>query len=86
MVTRSGDVRVSVRTQFSGVVGWTLCAAAFFVEFGSLTLVGWAIFMVVGAVPPLMFMLLAGGPPITIAAGFFNPEKDKGGSVHEVRQ
>jgi hypothetical protein len=71
---------------FAGAVGWTLCATAFFLEFGSMSLVGWATFMVVGAVPALMFVLLAGGPPITIAEVLFNAENDKGGRVHETRR
>ena len=62
-----------------------MCAAAFFVEFGSLSLVGWATFMVVGAAPPMMYVLLAGGPSITIAEVLYNAEKDKGGSVNEAR-
>jgi hypothetical protein len=53
--------------------GWTLCATAFFVEFGSMSLVSWATFMVAGAVPPLVFM-------------HFDAEKDKGGRAHEVRR
>ena len=63
-----------------------MCAAAFFFEFGSMSLVGWATFMVVGAVPALMFVLLAGDPPITIAEVLFNAENDKGGSVYETRR
>lgn len=69
-----------------GAVGWTLCAAAFFIEFGSMSLVGWATFMVVGALPPLMFVRLAGDPPITIAEVLFNAENDKGGSAYAVRR
>jgi len=58
---------------FVGMFGWTLCATAFFVEFGSMSLVSWATFMVAGAVPPLVFM-------------HFDAEKDKGGRAHEVRR
>lgn len=33
----------------------------------------------------MMYLLLAGGPSITIAEVLYNAEKDKGGSVNEVR-
>jgi hypothetical protein len=69
-----------------GAVGWTLCAGAFFAEFGSMSLVGWATFVVVGVVPSIVFVLLAGDPPITIAEVLFNAEKDNGGSVYETRR
>jgi len=62
----------------SGAVGWTLCAAAFFLEFGSLTLVGWTIFMVVGAVPPLMFVLLAGRSADHDRRGVLQPGEGQG--------
>jgi hypothetical protein len=70
-----------LQRNFVGVVGWTLCTTAFFVEFGSMSLVSWATFMVAGVVPPLLFMRLAGGPPITIAEVLFNVENDKRGSA-----
>lgn len=57
---------------FAGVVGWTLCVTAFFVEFGSMSLVSWAIFVAAGAVPPLVLMLVTA-------------EKDKRGRAHAVR-
>ena len=63
---------------FAGVVGWTLCVTAFFVEFGSLTLVGWTIFMVVGAVPPLMFVLLAGRSADHDRRGVLQPGEGQG--------
>jgi len=44
---------------FVGIVGWTLCATAFFIEFGSMSLLSWAAFAVAGALPPLMFIRLA---------------------------
>ena len=58
---------------FVGIVGWTLCATAFFIEFGSMSLVSWAIFVVAGAVPPLLF------------TRFVQDSPDKGGSAHEAR-
>lgn len=69
-----------------GAVGWMLCTAAFFAEFGSRSLVGWAAFTVVGAVPSIVFLLLAGDPPITIAEVLYNAEQDKGGSIHATRR
>jgi hypothetical protein len=54
-----------------GVVGWTLCVTAFFIEFGSMSILSWAIFVVAGSVPPLMFMRLAQDP------------REKEGSAHE---
>jgi len=69
-----------------GALGWTLCVAAFFLEFGSMSLVGWATFMVVGAVPAMVYALLAGDPPITIAEVLYNAEQDKGGSTHATRR
>ena len=55
-----------------GVVGWTLCVTAFFVEFGSMSLVSWATFMAAGTVPALVLMR-------------FTAVKDKRGRAHEVR-
>jgi hypothetical protein len=69
-----------------GAVGWTLCAGAFFTEFGSPSLVGWTAFVVVGAAPAIVFVLLAGDPPITIAEVLFNAENDQGGSADETRR
>jgi hypothetical protein len=66
---------------FVGVVGWTLCTTAFFVEFGSMSLVSWATFMVAGALPPLLVMRFAGGPPITIAEVLYNAENDTRGGA-----
>ena len=57
---------------FAGVVGWTLCVTAFFVEFGSMSLVSWATFMTAAVVPALVLML-------------FTAEKDKRGRAHAVR-
>lgn len=57
---------------FAGVFGWTLCATAFFVEFGSMSLVSWATFMAAGVVPALVLMR-------------FTAEKDKRGRAHEIR-
>ena len=57
---------------FAGVVGWTLCVTAFFVEFGSMSLVSWATFMAAAMVPALVLMLFTAG-------------KDKRGRAHAVR-
>ena len=57
---------------FAGVVGWTLCVTAFFVEFGSMSLVSWAAFMAAAVVPSVVLML-------------FTAERDKRGRAHAVR-
>jgi hypothetical protein len=55
-------------------MGWTLCATAFFLEFGSMSLAGWACWLVVAAVPPLVYASLAVAPPITITEVLYEAE------------
>ena len=58
-------------------LGWSLLISAFFLEFGSMSLVGVTLWVVMAVVPPLVFAALSGEPPATIAEVLYNAEKNR---------
>lgn len=60
-----------------GGIGWSLCAMAFFAEFGSRSPAGWAMLAVVSVMPPLVYTSLAGGPPATVAQVLYDAENGR---------
>ena len=60
-----------------GGLGWVLCTLAVFLSLGTMSVVGWACLVVVGVIPPIVYIALAGGPPITIAEVLYNAEKGR---------
>jgi hypothetical protein len=54
-----------------------MCVSAFFLEFGSQTPAGWALWLVAALVPPVVYLSLAGGPPATIAEVLYRTEENR---------